>query len=410
MDEKSTCLQAGLDYTVCSWNSQFAVRSQGEEGSIRYVRGRALAHIFYGRFTRRNFLVMYEYIINLHMHTPYSDGRSSHAEIAQAAIEAGINGVIVTDHNVWVEGPQGYYGEGDRRVLMLIGEEVHDQTRNPQKNHLLILGAERELAMFAKDPQQLINAAKEADGLTFLAHPVDPESRAFGEKDLSWVDWDVRGYTGIELWNAMSEFKSLLRGKLPAIFHAFHPASVAHGPFDAALGIWDELLGRGQRVVAIGGSDAHAMIGRLGPLRRVLFPYEFHFRAVNTHIYTPEPFSGDAVNDRRLVLDALRQGHAFIGYDLPASTRGFRFTAQGLGSDAWAGDEISAASGVTLQIKLPIRTECRLLKDGEVIKTWREREACTHITTEPGIYRVEAFLFFWGKRRGWIYSNPIYVC
>ncbi len=352
---------------------------------------------------------MFEYIVNLHMHTPYSDGRGTHEEIAQAAIQAGIDVVIVTDHNVWVKGPEGYYGEGDQRLLMLVGEEVHDQARQPQKNHMLIFGADKELAPFAKDPQQLIDAAGEANGLTFIAHPRDPAAPAFGEDDLSWVDWDVKGYTGIELWNAMSEFKSLLKGKLPAIYYAYNPASVAHGPFDEVLQKWDELLAAGQRVVAVGGSDAHAMIGRLGPLTRVLFPYEFHFRAVNTHIYTPEPFDGDAARDSRLVIDALRQGHAFVGYDLPAATRGFRFTAQGLGAEAWAGDEISAASGVTLQIKLPIRAECHLLKDGEIIKSWQEREACTYITTEPGVYRVEAFLFFRGKRRGWIYSNPIYV-
>jgi hypothetical protein len=317
--------------------------------------------------------------------------------------------VIVTDHNVWVKGPQGYYGEGNQKVLMLVGEEIHDQTRQPQKSHLLVFGAEKELAPFAKDPQQLIDAVNDTNGLAFLAHPTDPAAPAFGEDDLSWVDWDVKGYTGIELWNAMSEFKSLLKGKLPAIFYAFNPASVAHGPFEEVLNKWDELLNQGQRVVVIGGSDAHAMIGRLGPISRVLFPYEFHFRAVNTHIFVPEQFSGDAVKDSRLVIDALRQGHAFVGYDLPLSTSGFRFTAQGLGTDAFAGDEIPAESGVTLQIKLPVRTECHLLKNGEIIETWQEREACTYITTDPGVYRVEAFIYFRGKRRGWIYSNPIYI-
>ena len=207
----------------------------------------------------------------------------------------------------------------------------------------------------------------------------------------------------------MSEFKSHLKGKLPAIFYAFNPAAVAHGPFEVVLKKWDELLNRGQRVVAIGGSDAHAMIGRMGPLRKVLFPYEFHFRAVNSHIFTEEPLGGDAISDSRLVIDALRNGHAFVGYDLPVPTRGFRFTAQGLGTEAWMGDEIPAQNGVTLQIKLPVRTECHLIRNGDVIKTWHDREANTYITTDPGIYRVEAFLFYRGKRRGWIYSNPIYV-
>lgn len=352
---------------------------------------------------------MHEYVINLHMHTPYSDGNGSHAEIAQAAIRAGLDVVIVTDHNVWVDGPQGYYGKDDQRVLMLVGEEVHDQTRQPQKNHMLIFGAEQELASLAKDPQRLIDGVKSAGGLSFLAHPVDPEAPAFGEKDLSWISWDVKGFTGIELWNAMSEFKSLLTGKLQAIYYAFNPTDIAHGPFDEVLQKWDQLLVDGQKVVAVGGSDAHAMIGTMGPLKRVLFPYEFHFRAVNTHIITSEPFSGDADVDRRLVIDALRKGHAFVGYDLPVSTKGFRFSAQGLGQVALMGDEIKAESGVTLQIKLPVRTDCTLLRNGEVVEKWQDREALTYITTEPGVYRVEAHIKYRGKLRGWIFSNPIYL-
>lgn len=343
------------------------------------------------------------------MHTPYSDGYGSHEEIAQAAIRAGLDVVIVTDHNVWVNGPQGYHGEGDQRVLMLVGEEIHDQTRKPQKNHMLVFGAERELAPLAKDPQRLIDGVNSARGLAFLAHPYDPEAPAFRQGDLSWEDWDVQGYTGIELWNALSEFKSLLSGIFPAIFYAFNPKSIAHGPFERVLKKWDELLNNGQRVVAIGGSDAHALEGNLGPIKRVLFPYEFHFRAINTHILTQEPFSGDVIEDRRLVISALRKGHAFVGYDLPASTRGFRFNAQGLGQVALMGDEIKAANGVTLQIKLPTRTECSLLKDGQIVKSWHDRDALTYITTETGVYRVEAHIHYRGKRRGWIFSNPIYV-
>jgi hypothetical protein len=73
------------------------------------------------------------------------------------------------------------------------------------------------------------------------------------------------------------------------------------------------------------------------------------------------------------------------------------------------GGEISAKNGVTLQIRLPQRAECRLLRNGEVIKTWDDRETPAHITTEPGVYRVEVYIHFRGKRRGWIFSNPIYV-
>lgn len=352
---------------------------------------------------------MHEIVINLHMHTRYSDGQGTHAEIAQAALKTGLDAVIVTDHNVWVQGPEGYYQNGNRRVLLMVGEEIHHQTRQPQKNHLLVFGADRELAPKSGDPQRLIEAVNQAEGLSFIAHPVDPAAPAFGEPDISWVDWEVKDFTGIELWNGMSEFKSLLKNKLRAIFYAYNPERVAHGPFPETLRKWDQLLSQGNRVVAIGGSDAHALPASLGPLKRTLFPYPFHFQAINTHVFISSPLNGEESEDRAKILEALGQGNAFIGYDLPASTRGFRFTAKGKEEQAWMGDEIPVGSGVTLQTHLPQRVECRLVKDGETIQTWQDRENCTHITSEPGVYRVEAYIDYMGRQRGWIFSNPIYV-
>ena len=352
---------------------------------------------------------MHELVVNLHMHTPYSDGHGSHTEIAQSALKAGIDVVIVTDHNVWVDGPSGYYHDGDNHVLMMIGEEIHDQTRDPQKNHLLVFGVNREMATLASDPQRLIDEVIKAGGLAFIAHPTDPAAPAFNEPDISWVDWEVQGYTGIELWNALSEFKSLLKSQLHAIFYAYFPKHIARGPLEPTMQKWDELLINGKKIVAIGGSDAHALPGSLGPIHRTLFPYEFHFQSVNTHLLTPNPLTGDSTHDQSLILEAFQSGHVFIGYDLPARTDGFKFTANGEGETAQMGDEISLKNGVTLQIRLPQRTECHLLKNGKIVKSWSQRENCTYITNEPGVYRVEVYIHYMGIRRGWIFSNPIYV-
>jgi hypothetical protein len=352
---------------------------------------------------------MPEIRLNLHMHTSYSDGTGTHADIARAALESGLDAVIVTDHNVLVQGPEGYYGDDEQRVLLLIGEEVHDRTREPQKNHLLVFGAEEEMTSHARDPRLLVEAVQKAGGLSFLAHPVDPAAPAVDQPDISWVDWDIIDFTGIELWNGFSEFKSLLKSKAHALYYAYQPELVARGPFQETIQIWDKLLSTGKKIVAVGGSDAHALHSRMGPLRRTLFPYSFHFQAINTHLSLPAPLSGDVEEDKKMIYDALRNGHAFIGYDLPASTDGFRFYARGKYKSADMGDEISPVGGVTLQISLPLRTECLLKKDGEIIKQWANREVCTYITTDPGVYRVEATIDFKGQQRGWIYSNPIYV-
>lgn len=352
---------------------------------------------------------LHEIIVNLHMHTPYSDGHGSHEHIAESAIKAGIDVIIVTDHNVWVQGKEGMYGDGDHRVMMLVGEEIHDQARHPQKNHLLVFGANRELAPLAKNPQRLLNGVRDAGGIAFLAHPYDPENKVFNEPDLSWVSWDITGYTGIELWNGLSEFKSLLKSYPHAIYYALNPEAVPHGPPPKTIAKWDELLKIGQKVVAVGGSDAHALPGKLGPITRTIFPYEYHFRAVNTHVLLNEPLTGKLDNDKPRVLAALKAGHCFVANDLPHPTRGFRFRAHGRDELAVMGDEISAKQGVTFQIRLPMRAECRVLCDGDVIKTVDNRESFTLNTTKPGAYRVEVYVPFKGKRRAWIFSNPIYV-
>ena len=255
---------------------------------------------------------MEELIVNLHMHTYYSDGHASHAQIVQAAQRAGLDIVIVTDHNVLVNGIEGYYKDKNKQVLLLVGEEIHDQARDPQKNHLLVFGAGRELAVMAPDPQLLIDSVRQAGGLSFLAHPDDPAAPIFDETGISWVDWGVHGFTGLELWNAMSEFKSRLKSRLHAFYYAFNPRQIARGPFPETLQRWDELLNQGRKIVAIGGSDAHGLPVHLGPLQRTLFPYEFHFSSINSHLLVPQPLSDDLVEDRRMVLDAFRQGHVLL--------------------------------------------------------------------------------------------------
>jgi predicted metal-dependent phosphoesterase TrpH len=122
---------------------------------------------------------MDELTVNLHMHTTYSDGSGSHADLGRIALDTGVDVLLVTDHNIWVQGVDAYYRRGKQRTLLLAGEEIHDQDRVPQKNHLLVFGAQRELAPLADDPQSLIDAVREAGGICFIAHPVDPALPAF---------------------------------------------------------------------------------------------------------------------------------------------------------------------------------------------------------------------------------------
>jgi len=344
---------------------------------------------------------MHELIGNLHMHTPYSDGEWYHAQIAEAAAAAGLDFIITTDHNVWVNGPEGYHGQ----VLVLVGEEVHDNQRQPQCNHMLIFGAEAELCLCAESPQGLIDAARERNALTFLAHPIDPPLPLLNDDGLPWVDWDIDGFTGLELWNYMSEFKGRLPNILLAIWYAYHPQYAIRGPLRETLVLWDRLLAAGKRVYAIGGSDAHGLTFTIGPFSRTVFPYEYLFRCVNVHLLIDRPLSGDVATDKSLIYRALSAGHGWIGYDLPGPTRGFHFAARSMANSAIIGDEIKRAGAVNFEVTAPAPAHIRLIRVGKGVVARSRGRTLKYTTADAGVYRVEVTR----GGRGWIYSNPIYV-
>ena len=73
------------------------------------------------------------------------------------------------------------------------------------------------------------------------------------------------------------------------------------------------------------------------------------------------------------------------------------------------GDEIAYQEGIALEIRNPLPGECILIKNGKPIKKWRNRTRCKFNVIAEGNYRVEVYLPYRGRRRGWIYSNPIYI-
>ncbi|NLX11479.1 MAG: CehA/McbA family metallohydrolase [Chloroflexi bacterium] len=352
----------------------------------------------------------YEYAGNLHVHTPYSDGAAYHTAIAEAARLVGLDFVVFTDHNLWLDGIDGYYGNDKQGyVLLLTGEEVHDRTRLPQCNHLLVYGAQQELAPYAYDLAALVRAAHDANALSFIAHPDDRAVAWQREPAIPWLDRYVSGFTGLEVWNYMSRFKDHLPSRSVALRHVFRPDDVIVGPSPRTLALWDELLSMGQRVVGIGGADAHGTTYTFGPVSHTIFPYDFLFSCVNTHILTKFPLRGDLQRDRALLYDALREGRAFIGYDVPGPTRGFRFSAQGQNTSAIMGEGIRLGHGITLQVLAPARARIKIICHGEVVAEDRNVENLTHVVSHEGAYRVEVWQSYHGIERAWILSNPIYV-
>ncbi len=360
---------------------------------------------------------MHEYTANFHQHTIHSDGAGTHKEVIEAGRQADLNVMVFTDHNVYVPDVEGWYDD----VLVLMGIEVNDQSQEPEHSHYLCLGVDRDLNEYAAEPQRLIDAVNDIGGVGFIAHPFERAAPRFGEGAIPWKHWEVSGYTGLEIWNYMSEFKSYLSSKPKALQAALSPDRFITAPFPETLAHWDKLLKAGQKVFAIGGSDAHANTYSMGPISRTIFPYKDLFSAVRTHLLLDAPLSNDLTTAKQQVLDTLRCGHYFVAYDHIGDTGGFRFTAanpdgQIIFSDAspqdqlMQGDEITPGelSMVELSVTLPQRAEIRLLKDGEVVATTRD-ESLTFLASEPGVYRVECYKVFKTKWRGWIYSNPIWI-
>ena len=323
----------------------------------------------------------YEVVGNVHLHTVHSDGSGTHEDVAAAARQAGLDFVIPTDHNVLVKEKEGWRNG----VLMLVGEETNDPDP-PQASHFLSFDIDEDVAAFAPDPQTLIDEVHRQGGFGFVAHPCERPGRFAGEGTFDWEHWEVEGYAGISIWNYMSEFKSYL-SNLPMT-----------------------LLQPGRPVSLIGASDAHANVYAAGPLKLKIFPYAQLFKTVNLHLLLAEPFSGDLAQDRALVYDAMRAGRSFVGYHVLGDPREFSFSARSVDGRVTAtfGQEFTADGEVQFEIHSPLRARLRLLRDGKVVaeKTGRQ---LIYRSAQAGVYRVEAYRWAWFRRRGWVFTNPIYA-
>jgi hypothetical protein len=205
---------------------------------------------------------------DLHCHTLYSDGDSWPPEMLNAAAEAGLDFLGVTDHNN-VAHQLAYGPGGDGLPIVLPGVEV-----TTYGGHWNAWGTDRWWEFREPESQAVertMRAAIKSGAVVSICHP-----KPFGPP------WEYTnaggGFHAVEVWN----------GPWPQL----NAASLEH---------WDGLLRRGVRCTAVGGSDTHYLH------RRDVAPR--HADSIGT----PTTWvHADGIPTVATILAALRDGRSFV--------------------------------------------------------------------------------------------------
>lgn len=350
--------------------------------------------------------MLYDYAGIIHFHSEFSfDGHVKVEKIIKAAAKNGIDLLMLTDHDHLKARDQGWEG-WHGKVLLIVGQEI-----SPRFNHYLGFNLNAPIAIKedAPDipPQSYINAVNNAGGFGIIAHPDHEGTKLFHVKHYPWIDWSVDGYTGMSIWDFMTDWQMSLKSYFPALISFFFPAYFLRGPRSITLERWDS-LNQKKRIVGVGELDNHASIKKIGGIKIEAFSFARAFKFIRTHICTPEPLSGSSKKDIPLLLNSLCSGCCYVAMEYFHSSRGFSFQITQNDKECSMGDTITLRDNTQLSVSLPAAALVRIFRNGALLVEERKRELLLSIG-EAGVYRVEAYLKSYGKYRPWIFSNPIYV-
>jgi len=321
-----------------------------------------------------------EYVGVVHVHS-FLGGHSTgtFSEIISAAQANRLNFVIMTEHAE---------KDFDTAAMTLQGE--HGGVLFINGNEVSAANGDRTLVL----PR----------AVTIAAYP--EEFKAWGAQELN----------GVEVYNVFTNSKriNLVVAFFDAVWskRAYPDLIFAHyleRP-DEGLKVWDRALAR-RNLTAVAGNDAHANVGvslkdSSGKtlLGVQLDPYEVSFRLVRLHVLIEKNRPLDATS----VLEAVRAGHCYIGFDFLGDSSGFAFEVD----EKIQGDEIALRDGLRLNIRTPVQSRIVVLKDGAVFMDETGISSKILPITARGVYRVEVYLPQLGAmvaQKPWIISNPIYV-
>lgn len=369
--------------------------------------GNRIDHRLKGSVDRQTIPGFAEYTGVMHVHT-FLGGHSTgtFAELIAGANANDLDFVVMTEHydsnyDTSALTLNGTYG----KTLFINGQEVDTN----DGGRFLLLPGSAESPRFTK-----------VDSKTFL-DKIHSEGRIainnYPDRNRS----GIAGFDGIEAYSLHINLKQsnifAMVGDVLWSFGSYPEATVATylRPNRQYLETYDRIASE-QRLLLTAGADAHSNKGYYliaddegnKHFGFKLDPYETVFRIVRMHVLLE---SGTPLT-RESVIEALRRGRAFVGFDVLGDSSGFRFWAENGTETRIMGDEIASGSGLRLSAATPGTSRIVVLRNGAKIAEFRDETEISLNVTEPGTYRVEAYLDQLGEpfdQAPWIMSNPIYV-
>ena len=345
-------------------------------------------------------MAKYDYRGIIHCHSTYSDGTGDMEEIGKAANDAGLDFVMMTDHDQMKpveDGQEKWVGSS----LIICGTEI-----TPDKNHYIVFG-EKKLKdvdkLRALKPQEYIDAVNAQGWFGFIAHPDHIGTQKFGIPSYKWEDWAVNHFTGMGLWDLMTDWQSQLDREDVTMEVYTEFEDWLSGPRIETLKRWDELNAKA-KVVGIGEIDNHKYKKDYNGTTLEIFPYETAFKTVTNHILLDKPLDKDFKKAKKQVLDAVKHGALYVSFDWWDDPTDFSFEIDNGKKVAGMGDTIELGEKTELVASFPQEALLNVYKNGESILEEEGDEILVDLT-EPGSYRVEAMR----NDIVWILSNNIYV-
>jgi hypothetical protein len=356
-----------------------------------------------------------EWVGATHVHSDASDDASTPLpEIGRIAAGAGLDFVLITDHN---SGGSGAVVESG--VLMALAEEA-----STDAGHLLVMGAGDDWRD-RDDPSSgewanIVAAARRGGatglvrpggGLVFLAHPEGPNE---------WRAPELRQVDGMEVWNADLDW----RAGDGVVDWAYALASLISYPIgamahlldrpDGGLARLDDLLSE-RSVAATCALDVHQNIEIVEHRRGIPFPtFGQMFSMARQHVQVGRPRSGDPEEDALALWEALAAGRSYCAFHVLADGSGLVATAVSGEARASLGGILPLGGEAWLELTLPPAgplARTTLFRDGQAVASTDGAQPFFRLGG-PGVYRIEVSLPAPGLRSGrkpWILTNPIYV-